>query len=207
MSAAILLQRDAYRNEHGSDQGVSAAARGHLEAASDALCMALLILAGDDDDRGDKLRRAQQSRAFLAEAVTSLSRARVYIPAIRTHALPVLLATDANADVELQRLHGLASRLLWQNHAYLPARLQAQPMDPEAEAQLALVVAGLVRSARIDRALRYKWVGLAAFVAMSSAATGMVFTGAVAATTALCIALWQAVHDRNGGEQAPARAR
>lgn len=207
MSAALLLQRDAYRDEHGSDCGVSSAARAHLELASDALSMALLTLAGDDDDRGDKLRRGQQCRALLAEALTGLSRARVYIPTIRTYTLSVLLATEANPDAELQRLHRLTSHLLWQNHPHLPARVQAKPMAPEEEAQLALVVAGLVRSARIDRALRYKWVGLAGLVAVGGAAIGMPVVGLLAATSAVGMTVWQALHGRHlPAEPTPTRA-
>lgn len=201
MSAAILLQRDSYRGEHSADEGVSGAARVHLDVASDALTMALLSLSGDDDDRGDKLRRAQQCRALLAEALTGLSRARVYIPAIRTHTLPVLLATDPNPDAELARLHQLATRLLWQNHAFLPARVQAQPMEPEEEAQLALVVAGLARHARIDRALRYKWAALASLVAVGGAVLGLPLIGAFAATSALGLTLWQTTHDRGAGSE------
>lgn len=196
MSAAILLHRDSYRHEHTADECVAGAARAHLETASDALTMALLSLSGEDDDRADQLRRVQQGRALLGEALTALSRARVYVPAIRTYTLSVLLATEPHADAELSRLHQLATRLIWQNHAYLPARVQAEPMEPEEEAQLALVVAGLARSARIDRALRYKWAGLAALVALSGTIVGLPFVGAFAATSALGLTFWQTTQER-----------
>jgi len=169
--------------------------------------LTLLSLPVDDNDSGDKLRRAKRCRALLAEALTSLSRARVYVPAIRTLSLPVLLATDPNPDAELVRLHQLASRLMWQNHAYLPERQQAAPMAPEEEAQLALVVAGLARHARIDRALRYKWAGLAGVVALGGMVVGLPVLGALAATSALGLTWWQSIHERQAMSQAePSRA-
>ncbi|MBC8074285.1 MAG: hypothetical protein IAG13_38555, partial [Deltaproteobacteria bacterium] len=137
-----------------------------LQTASDALTLAVLTLEGrSGDDRGDKLRRAEHARGFMVEAVTALGRARVYVPKLKTHALPVLLATERRPEAELARLHQMATRLLWQNHAYLPARSEATPLAPEDERQLAVVVAGVSRGARIDRALRYRWCGVALGVA------------------------------------------
>lgn len=203
MSVAITLARGgstvswtvsrlgAYRDETASD-GCPAAARRHLEAASDALSMALLTLGGEDDDAGDRLWRGQQARAFLAEAITGLSRARIYIPSIRSHAMPVLMMAAPTPEAELKRLHNIATRLLWQNHAYLPARLQAKPLAPEEEAQLARVLAGLARNAKIDRALRYKWAGLATVVAAAGAVLGLPLVGVVAATSAVGLVVWHA---------------
>lgn len=167
--------------------------------------MALLALGGDDDDMGDKLRRAEQTRGFLAEAVTALSRARIYIPGIKTHALPVLLATENRPDAELARLHQITTRLMWQNHAVLPARSQAQPLDPEEEAQLAVVLSSLARNAKISRALRYKWLGLGLAVAVGGPALGLPLIGAFGAIGALSLGLWRASKDRTGAPQ-PATA-
>ena len=199
MSAArnLLTQapRDAYRAADASDE-IRRLAQAHLERASDALGMVLLALAGEgDDDRGDKWRRADQARALLAEAVTALSRARVYHPGIRTHALPVLLDTAATPCQELNRLHAIATRLLWQNHRYLPAKIQADPLAPEEEAQLAVVLAGLARQNRMGRALRSRWTGIALGVAVSAAVLGLPIVGAAAGVTALGIAGWRLARD------------
>ncbi len=195
MSAALdlMTHRGAYRAEVGGR--LSARAQGHLERASDALSIALLALAGDDDDQGDKWRRAEQARGLLAEAVTELSRARVYVPGIRTHALPVLLDTAHSPSAELHRLHQIATRLLWQNHRHLPARVQADPLPPEEEEQLAVVLAGLARHARLGRALRSKWTGVTLGVAVSAAMLGLPVVGAAAGVTALGIAGWRLVRD------------
>lgn len=205
MSAAmkLLLPRSGYRDDV-AEGAVSTASRVHLAAASEALSMALLTLSGDDDDRGDKYRRAAQARGFLAEALTSLSRARVYTPGIRTHSLPVLMSTESDPDVELQRLHQIATRMLWQNHIHLPARLQAQPLDPEEEAQLAVVLARLARTAKIERALRYKWAGLTAAAAGAGAVLGLPALGLGAAAVAVGIVAWRMAKDRPVRVESPA---
>ena len=194
MSAAPNLHALAYRDSVADR--LSVRAQRHLQAASDALSMALLALAGDDHDHGDKWSRADSARSFLAEAVTELSRARIYNPRIRTHAMPVLLTIESTPDAELRRLHQIATRLLWQNHMHLPARLQAKPLAPEEEAQLAVVFAGLARNARIDRALRYKWAALAVAIAAGGAVMGFAFVGAVAGLSALALAGVRAIRDR-----------
>jgi hypothetical protein len=199
----LLALRSAYRDDV-AEGAVKTASRVHLEAASDALSMALLTLSGDDDDRGDKYRRAAQARGFLAEALTSLSRARIYMPGIRTHSLPVLMSTDSDPDAELQRLHQIATRMLWQNHIHLPARLQAKPLAPEEEAQLAVVLAGLARSARIERALRYKWAGLTAAAAGASAVLGLPALGFAAAIAAVSMVAWRMAKDRPARAVSPA---
>jgi hypothetical protein len=202
MSAAPNLHALAYRDTIADR--LSARAERHLQAASDALSMALLALAGDDHDRGDKWSRADSARNFLAEAVTELSRARIYNPRIRTHAVPVLLSIESSPDAELRRLHQIATRLLWQNHMHLPARLQATPLAPEEEAQLAVVFAGLARNARIDRALRYKWSALAIAIAAGGAAFGLPVVGAVAGVAALGLAAVRAARDRVLPQPTPA---
>jgi hypothetical protein len=163
-----------------------------LQTASDALTLAVLTLEGrSGDDRGDKLRRAEHAREFMVEAVTALGRARVYVPKLKTHALPVLLATELRPEAELARLHQMATRLLWQNHAYLPARSEAKPLAPEDEAQLAVVVAGVSRGARIDRALRYRWCGVALGVAGMGMLCGLTLVGAAAAVTCVGLAVFR----------------
>ena len=153
----------------------------HLSAASDALSLALLSLGGSaDETRGERLRRGEQARSFLVEAVTALSRARIYVPGIRTYSLPFVMAGEESPDAELARLHQIATRLLWQNHAYLPARIQAKPLAPEEEAQLAVVLEGLSRHARMGRAARYRWTG---------AICGMAAVGCILGYTALALCL------------------
>lgn len=198
MSAAPNLHALAYRDSVADR--LSARAQRHLEAASDALSMALLAL----EDRGDKWSRADSARNFLAEAVTELSRARIYNPRIRTHAVPVLLTIESTAEAELHRLHQIATRLLWQNHMHLPARLQAKPLAPEEEAQLAVVFAGLARSARIESALRYKWSALAVAVAAGGAALGLPMVGAVAGISALALVAVSALRERTTAPSRPA---
>lgn len=167
-----------------------------LQLASDALTLAILTLEGRvGDERGDKLRRAEQARQFLAEATAALGRARVYVPKLRTFDLPVLLSADPRPEYELARLQQIATRLLWQNHAYLPARSEATPLPPEEERQLAVVVAGVTRGARIDRALRYRWCGVALGVAALGMMAGLPLLGAVAATTGLGIAVFRLVRE------------
>jgi hypothetical protein len=186
----VLALRDVYRDANTGGT-ISRAAVGYLSAASDALAMALLTLGGSDHDRGGKIGRAEQARGFLVEAVTSLSRARIYLPGIRTHTLPVLMASERDPDAELARLHQIATRLMWHNHAYLPARLQAKPLEPEEEAQLAVMFQGLTRHARIDRALRYRWVMGAIALAAMGPLLGFPVLGAAFATCAAALAVWR----------------
>jgi hypothetical protein len=187
----MLAMRDVYRDDADGAGRISKAASGYLSAASDALSMALLTLGGDDHERGDKIGRAEQARGFLVEAVTSLSRARIYLPRIRTHTLSVLMASERDPDAELSRLHQIATRLMWHNHAYLPARLQASPLAPEEEAQLAVLLQGLTRHARIDRALRFRWVMGAIALAAVGPVLGFPVLGAAFATCAAALAIWR----------------
>lgn len=168
----------------------------HLEAAADALAMALLCL--EDASDGDH-HRAQQVRGLLAEAVTSLSRARIYDPRIRTFALPYVLASEPRVEAELARLSHIATRLLFQNHQCLPARLQARPLAPEDEAQLAVVVAGLATNARIAHALRHRWAIAAVGIAAVGPLIGAPVLGAVAAVGALVAGLYRSNDDDDAG--------
>ena len=156
---SLVLQRN-YRHL-GPEAHVGA--ERHLSSAVDALNMALLTLDGSPDDSRDaKLARAATTRHFLAEAAVSLARARVHVPSVRTYAVNVVTSTEPDVDRELARLHELSSKLLWRNHAILPARSGGQPLAPEDEAQLAQVVRDLSTHARIDRAMRHKWIVAAA---------------------------------------------
>lgn len=151
-----------YSYRHLGPEGHANAAR-YLSIAADALNMALLTLDGSPDDGRDaKQDRAATARHFLAEAALGLARARVHIPGIRTYAVNVVTATEPDVDRELVRLHELTTKLLWRNHTVLPGRTRAQPLAPEDEAQLAAVVRDLATHARIDRAMRHKWLVAAA---------------------------------------------
>ena len=182
-----LALRHAYRHVDSDGR-----ARPHLEAAADALAMALLCL--EDAGNADHWR-AEQARGLLAEAVTALSRARIYDPRIRTFALPYVLATEPRLDAELARLHHIVTRLLFQNHRHLPARLQARPLAPEDEEQLAVVVAGLATNARIAHALRHRWALAAVGIAAVGPVLGAPVLGAVAAVGALVAGLWRSNDD------------
>jgi hypothetical protein len=166
-----LVLQHSYRHLGPSEQ---LAAQRHLIAAADALNMALLTLDGSPDDGRDaKHARAASARHFLAEAVIGLARARVYVPGVRTYAVNVVTTTEPDLDRELARLHELTSKLIWRNHSVLPGRNHAQPLAPEDEAQLALVVRDLATHARIDRAMRHKWLVAAALFGMLAPVLGV----------------------------------
>lgn len=166
----------------------------HLSSAADALNMALLTIDGSmDDGRNAKHGRVATARHFLVEAVTSLARARVYVPGIRTYAVNIVTTSEAELDREIVRLHELATQLLWRNHAFLPARLQAQPLAPEDEAQLAAVVRELGVQARLDRMMRHKWLVATAVFGLLAPAVGVgLVVLAVASGTAAAIELARA---------------
>ncbi|MFO7566021.1 MAG: hypothetical protein R6X02_25480 [Enhygromyxa sp.] len=150
------------------------AAEDHLSAAADALHMALLTLDGSaDDERTAKHSRVATARHILVEAVTALARARVYVPGIRTYTVNIVTNSEPDLDRELTRLHELATALLWRNHSFLPARVQAQPLAPEDEAQLAAVVRELGIQARIDRMMRHKWLIATAVFSLLAPAVGL----------------------------------
>ena len=167
---SLLLQRSYRRLGHEESQ----LAEVHLHGAADALNMALLTLDGSPDEGAEaKLSRVTSARNLLAEAVTALARARVYLPGIRTYAVNVIASSERELDRELARLHQLATTLLWHNHALLPARDQAEPLAPEDEAQLAAVVRELATHARLERATRYKWLVATAFFGVLAPVLGI----------------------------------
>ncbi len=152
-----------------------------------------------DASRGERRARAEHARGFLVEAVTALSRARIHNPKVRTHAVPFVMATESRLDAELVRLHNLATRLMWQNHALLPARIQAKPLGPEDEAQLAVVLAALRHKARLGKVMRYRWV--AAYLAAGALGLGLgvPLTGAALLGWGVLRATWLALRS----ERAP----
>lgn len=182
-----------YRSSERHDEHLWRAAERPLREAGEALHLAVLGLEGDDDDdgadrEGARTHRAAQARSFLVEAVRALGQARVYLPSIRIYSVPVILAVDPDLDAELARLHQLATRLLWYNHSALPARSQAHPLQPHEEAQLAVLVRGLVRTARTGRALRHAWLATAAMVAVVAPTLGIVAVSLLLATVIVAIA-------------------
>lgn len=165
----------AYRSSERHDEHLRVAAERPLRAAGEALNLAVLCLEDTDEEEGPaaRQRRAAQARGFLVEASLALGRARVFLPAIRGYSVPVILAIEAEPEAELGRLHQIATRLLWYNHALLPTRGQASPLRPEDEAQLAVLVRGLARTARLDRVLRHAWIGAAVAVAVLGPTIGI----------------------------------
>jgi hypothetical protein len=180
----------SYRSSERHDEHLLRAAERPLREAGDALHLAVLCLEGEDepDREGARLRQAAQARSFLIEAVRSLGLARLYLPEIRVYSIPVIMAVDPDLDAELVRLHQLATRLLWYNHAALPARRQARPLQPHEEAQLAVLVRGLARTARTGRALRHAWLATAALVAVVAPTLGIVAVSLLLATVVAGVA-------------------
>lgn len=161
------------------------AAIAYLEEADDALNMALLSLEGSPDDGwADKARHAATARRLLAEAVVQLARARVYVPGVHTYAVNVVTANESDVERELVRLRGLTTTLLWRNHALLPARSEGQPLAPEDEAQLEAMVRDLATHARIDRAMRHKWLMAAALLGALAPLFGVALVFLAAISTA-----------------------
>jgi hypothetical protein len=185
-----LTHRLGPRHVYREEGATSKAAVPHLRAAADALAMALLCLE-EGDAGGDRRWRAEQARGLLAEAATSLSRARIYNPRIRTLAMPFVMASEARAETELSRLHNIATRLLFQNHQHLPARLQARPLAPEDEAQLAVVVADLAPPARLAHALRHRWALTALGLAVAGPMLGAPLLAATVAVGTMVAGLWR----------------
>lgn len=180
----------AYRSSERHDEHLRLAAERPLREAGEALNLAILSLAHEGEEAASlesRQRRAAQARSFLVEAVHALGRARTFVPSIRAYSVPVIMAVEPDVEAELGRLHQIATRLLWYNHALLPARGQGSPLRPEDEAQLAVMVRGLARNARLDRALRHAWLGMAASVAVLTPTLGLVAV-AVLMTTVVMIA-------------------
>lgn len=161
-----LRRLSAYRRSDDDELPLLAAER-PLREACDALHLVLLCLESqvEEDSDAARQRAAAQARSFLAEAVQSLNRARVYVPAVFSYTSSVIAAAEADPAAELARLHQLATRLLWYNHRFLPARRHT-PLLPEDEKQLAVLVRTLARTARAARALRHAWLGAVALLAL-----------------------------------------
>ena len=194
MPTSLMLFRSAipsrYRWDGRLDEHEQAAAERHLIAARDALNLALLCVEGDAEQD-----RAAQARSFMVEAVTAISRARIYIPGLRSYSVPVIMATVPGVEAEFARIHQMATRLLWWNHAWLPARRLAKPLEPEDEAQLAVLIQALARNARIDRALRYRYIAVAVFLTAIFPLLGMLAAGLVAGTLAAVMAAGHLARD------------
>lgn len=162
-----------------------------LHDASEALAMALLSLESDgsDESRHERHNRAAKARSLLAEAVTALSRAKVYVPGIHTYAVPAVMASASGVDNELSRLHQLASTLTLRNYNLLPGRRAETPLSPADEAQLRRVFEGLRLQSKLGRLARYRWLGFAACFGALSPLLG----GASAALAVACaaVAAWQ----------------
>lgn len=193
----LLASQGAYRGAAVVAHGQRGQAGRHLRAASEALSLAVLTLGeAPADHPAAKRHRADTARSFLVEAVTALSRARIYVRGVHTHALPVVLASERNPDAELGRLYEIATRLLWKNHAYLPAKAQAKPLPPDEEAQLAVLLDGLARSARIARVTRYKWLGAGAMALGVGFAIGAPLVGSAVGLVTIAGGLWQLRRER-----------
>ena len=74
---------------------------------------------------------------------------------------------------------------------------------PEEEAQLAVVLAGLARNARIAHALRHRWALAALGMAAAGPLLGAPLIGAMAAVGTVVAGLWRSNDD---GAPAPADA-
>lgn len=188
----------AYRRCDAGDDLLLLSARRPLREACEALHLAILCLEGQDteDSPHARQRAAGQARSFLAEAVTGLNRARVYVPEVFTYTPSVIAASEADAGAELARLHQIATRLLWYNHRLLPERRET-PMRPEDEAQLALLVRTLARTTRAARALRHAWLAGAAALAVLLPFGPAVVAGALAVLLAILCTLQAAAALRN----------
>ncbi len=184
----------AYRSSDRHDEHLRLAAARPLREAGEALSLAVLSLEDEGHDQASvaaRQRRAAQARSFLVEAARALGRARIFVPTIRGYTVPVVMAVETDLEAELGRLHQLATRMLWYNHALLPARGQGAPLRPEDEAQLAVLVRGLARTARLDRVLRHAWLCVAASVAVLTPTLGLVAVAYLMTTMVAILAALQ----------------
>ena len=172
---------------------MSAALRPLLREAEEALHLALLTLRNNDDERskGALEAHAAQARSFLLEAVHALGTARVRLPAIRTYSPAVVMSSEPRVHSELDRLYQLATRMLWWNIHLLPARRRATPLAPEDEAQLAVVLNSLARTAKIDHFLEYGWLALMMSLAALGPIFGVPLFSVVVGALAFMIATWK----------------
>ncbi len=182
-----------YRADPAGERGISEVVRPHLARAGEALHVALLNLTGDASERSEATLEAQaaQARASLLEAALALGTARVHIPSIRTYSPAVVMSSERRIHAELSRLYQLATQLQWWNLHLLPARRQALALAPEDEAQLAVVMRGLARNAKIDRLLDYGWLPLMIVLAALGPLYGAPLFTVVVAGLAAVIASWK----------------
>lgn len=184
-----------YRADAAGERGVAELVRPHLAAAGEALHLALLNLTGDGDasERSEDSLEAQaaQARASLLEAALALGTARVHIPSIRTYSPAVVMSSEPRIHSELARLYQLATQLQWWNLHLLPARRQAIALAPEDEAQLAIVMRDLARTAKIDRLLDYGWLPVMLALALLGPLYGAPLFSVVVAAMAAVIASWK----------------
>ena len=182
-----------YRADAVGERGEAEVVRPHLAAAGEALHLALLTLTSDASERSEESLEAQasQARASLLEAVLALGTARVHIPSIRSYSPAVVMSSEPRIHSELTRLYQLATQLLWWNLHLLPARQQALALDPEDEAQLAVIMRGLARTAKIDRLLDYGWLPLMVLLAVLGPLYGAPLFSVGVAAIAMAIAIWK----------------
>ena len=182
-----------YRALAADKHGVAEVVRPHLAAAGEALHLALLTLTSDARERSQESLESQaaQARTSLLEAVLALGTARVHIPSIRAYSPAVVMSSEARIHRELARLYQLATQLLWWNLHLLPPRRQAIALAPEDEAQLAIVMQDLARTAKIERLLNYGWLPLMGLLVLLGPLYGAPLFSIVVAALAAVIAIWK----------------
>ena len=181
-----------YRREFSAAGEPRRNSKRHLRAAADALHIALLNL--DIRSHQQRFRELEHqlslARNLLVDAVSGLSRARVYNPEIRTFTVDVILASEADLHLEQVRIRQLATQLLWYNHRFLPIRRRAQVLRPEEEVQLARVVQNLTWQAKLTRFFDYKGLTVASLFACVGAwmvGWGILALGFIASSLTLLV--------------------
>jgi hypothetical protein len=153
----------AYRSSERHDEHLRVAAERPLRAAGEALNLAVLCLEDADEEEGPAARqRRAAAGARLPGRGQPGARAGAGVPAGDPR---VQRAGDhgdrsgagGGARAAASDRHAAA---LVQPRAAADARA-GEPLRPEDEAQLAVLVRGLARTARIDRVLRHAWIGVA----------------------------------------------
>jgi len=182
-----------YRADAAGERGGAEVVRPHLVTAGEALHLALLALTGDASERSEDSLESQaaQARASLLEAALALGTARVHVPSIRTYSPAVVMSSEPRIHSELARLYQLSTQLLWWNLHLLPAREQAIALAPEDEAQLAIVMRNLARTAKIERLLDYGWLPVMVLLALLGPLYGAPLFSVVVAALATVIAIWK----------------
>ena len=199
MESSLAVRPPSYRADSVGDADRAEAVAADLDAAREALQLALLVLEGDGEAErtlSRRLAQTTQARACIGEALTALGRARVFVPGVCTHPIAAVVAGGGDLEGERRRLHHLASRLLWSNHALLPTRPLAPPLRPEDEAQLARVVDGLARHAQVDRSLRFAWLPLLLSMIALGPIYGVPTFGLWIAAATAALGAWQLRDER-----------